>query len=464
MSFQRAAAVRHDPASMPHPPRPSAPPQAHPDDEGLTRGLGFVDVFALAVGGAIGFGIFLIPGGATARLGPASLLAFAVAGVAAMLVALCFAEAGSRFRGTGGPMVYAQTAFGDAAAFGAGWAIWVSRVSSWATLANGFVTASSSLVAMLGVTSDDVVVRTVVGYATMIALFALLMAANLAGTLAGGRTNTIVTALKVVTLLAFVLGGLAFVDLARFEPFAPLGFDDFGGTTVYVFYAYVGFEGLVIPAAEMRRPDVDVPRGLLWGIATVVLLYMAVVFVCIGTFPGLAESGNAVGDAASTFLGPVGAIAVQCGIVLSVFGINAYMAFIAPRALYGLGRAGLMPRWFGAISARSVPARAVLVTTAITLALAVTGTFEQLAVISVVARLGLYVLTCLATMRLRTREDVPPARFRMPGGPTVPLLTILVCIALALAADRGELAAGAGLLLVGYPAYGATRWFARAER
>ena len=97
---------------------------------------------------------------------------------------------------------------------------------------------------------------------------------NLAGVAVAGRANTVLCAVKLVPLLAFIGIGVWSIEPARFVPFAPQGFRDLGGTTMLMLFAYVGFEGMVIPAGEMRDPRRVVPRALLLGVATVAAVYL----------------------------------------------------------------------------------------------------------------------------------------------------------------------------------------------
>jgi amino acid transporter len=276
---------------------------------------------------------------------------------------------------------------------------------------------------------------------------------NLRGVGFGAGLNTVLTAAKLVPMLLFIGVGLFHLDGARFEPFAPQGYSNLGETTVLVLFAYVGFEGLVIPAAEMRDPQRSVPIALLSGMATIVLLYLGIWAVCTGTLPGLATATSPVGDAAAEFLPSVGASVVQIGVVISVLGINAFMALVTPRMLYAMSHAGLLPRWFGGVNERRVPSRAIWVTSLSVLALALIGTFEALALVSVVARIAQYVPTCGAVLRMRVMRDVPAARFRVPFGPVLPLLAVAVCAWLLIETPTEELLWGGVILGAGTAIY-----------
>lgn len=411
--------------------------------EGLHRHLRFFDVYALSVGSVIGTGIFFLPGKAAEMMGPAAVLALLIGAVLAALLVLCYAEAAGRFHGTGGAMLYVQTAFGDLAAFEVGWATWFSRVVSWAALTAVFVTALEPL--WPGAEDSRVLLSCM--------LVVVLTISNLRGVNVGGKLNTVLTVLKLIPLLVFVGVGMLHIESENFTPFAPKGYDSLGATTVFMLYAYVGFESVAIPAAEMREPQRNVPRALLLGAGTIFVIYAGVWTVCTGTFPELAGADSPVGSAAAAFLGAEGTIAVQIGILVSVLGINAYMALVTPRALYALSHERLLPAWSGKLSSRRVPSRAIWLTSGIVLILALSGSFKQLAVISVVARLAQYIPTCFAVLRMRTQSELPETTFRVPFGPVLPLIAVAVCVWLLYETAWQELAWGAAGVLGGLIIY-----------
>ncbi|HMS15689.1 MAG TPA: APC family permease [Planctomycetota bacterium] len=420
---------------------------AVPEEEKLDRRLGPLDAIALAIGGVIGTGIYFLPGEAAFLLGPASLVALLIAGGLAMILALCYAEAGSRFSGTGGAMRYSQVAFGSWMAFTVGWATWVARVVSWAGLSNAFVMSLGPFYPQAMDSRGWLIAGLVV----------FLTAFNLRGVAAGGRANGILLLLKLVPLLMFVGLGIPHVNFENFTPFAPEGMAPLGQTTVLLLFAFVGFEGMAIPAGEMKNPRHDIPRGLIVGVASVLLIYVATWMVCLGTLPGLAGQKNPVAEAAAQFMGSTGSQVVLLGIVASVLGINAFMALTTPRALYALGLEAHLPPILARTDRRGVPAIAILATSGLVLLLALTGTFAELAVLSVVARLAQYIPTALAVLKLRGMPGAPPAAFRVPLGPLLPLLAVGTCLWLAAETPRASIEVGGLVILSGLVLHGLWR-------
>lgn len=416
----------------------------------MRRSLGFFDVAALGLNGVIGSGIFLLPGIAVAMLGPASILCFIFAAVLCVLIALCFAEAGSRFSDTGGPYVYAREALGEFMGFEVGWMTWWVRVISWGALANGFSIALAGVVPELdGLLAQKLIVTAVI---------VLLAAVNVRGVRSGAHVTNLFTIAKLLPIALFLIVGVYYINTERFTPFAPQGFGAFGETTVKIMWAFVGFEVLTIPAGEMKNPGRSVPLALVSVMAFVTVVYLGIHAVAIGTFDGLAGSQNPVAESARTFLGKSGGVLIGVGIAVSIFGSNAGSALIAPRCIFALAENGQLPSALARLHPKyKTPALAILLTAAVSLVLALSGSFEQLAVISVVARFAQYIPTCIAVMVFRRRDRMSESAardgFRLPFGPVIPLVSIGLCVWLLTQVDPWKLAAGGGAFALGVPFY-----------
>lgn len=420
----------------------SSPDQAH-----LKRSLSLVDVMALGVNAVIGQGIFLLPGLAAAILGPASLVSLLFAAAIALLIALCFAEVGSRFRATGGAYVYARETFGPFVGFEVGWMLCCVGIISWAALANGFTVVLARFVPAVGEGWLQPV--------TAIGLMALLGALNLRGAKMGATVSTFFSIAKLVPVVLFVAIGLFHVERGLYEPFAPKGYGALAEGTLLMLYAFVGFESSVVPAGEMQNPQKAVPRALMTVMAVVCAAYLLVFVVTIGTFPDVAGHGNPVAAASEQFLGPIGGLLIAGGIVVSVFGINAGAALVSPRKVYALAESGDLPRVVARIDPKTgTPRVAIVVTFVAAAALSLTGSVKDLAILGVLARFVQYIPTCLAVIVLRRRDEGDARRgFRVPLGPVIPLLAVALCGWLIVNTETDKLVAGSIALGAGVPFY-----------
>lgn len=434
------------------------------------RALGFLDVLALGVNCVIGSGVFLLPGLVADGLGPASLVAVAIAGTVACLIALCFAEVSSRFQISGGAYAYAKSAFGDAAGFGVGWIAALAGVIAWAAIVNAFAVTLGVLIPGAGEGPGRVV--------AIVGLLVVLGTLNVLGVRLGAGVSTAVTGIKIAALLGFVVIGLFFVEAARFTPFTPA---DWGGLgdglgwggpgwraladgALLMLYAFVGFENLVVPAGEIKSPERTLPRAIVSIMALVTVLYLGVQAVAIGTLESLPGTSNAVAVAAGAFLGSAGERAVGTAVVISVLGVAAASALILPRRVSALASLGHLPAALGAPHRRfGTPWLSVVLVHVLAGAVALSGSFRELVALAVIARFLQYAPTCLAVIVLRRRDgaggpggadrDGADGRFRLPGGPLIPSLALAASGLLLLAARGPHLLAFGIAVVAGVPVY-----------
>jgi len=434
---------------------------------GLLRAVSRWQIVALVLNDVIGSGVYLLPAGAAALLGGASVGAVVLAGAAVLLVVLCFAEAASHFDQPGSAYLYAREAFGELVGFEVGWMTWLARVASVASLAVAFAQALGYLwpEARAGWGRQAAIVLPVLG----------LTALNVVGIRSGVRTAVLLAVAKIVPLVVFVVAGTIWAlragagavagaaggaagaagavaaggSLARGGTVAAAG-GSLGAAALLLLYAYAGFENTAAAAGEYKNPRRDVPFALLAQIGFVTLLYAWVQWVALATLPGLAASATPLADAARRFLGAWGGWLLTVGATLSILGTNGNTVLTGPRYLFALAQGGYGPRLLGAVHPRfRTPAVAVVAQTAIALPLALSGTFTGLAALSVVARLATYLGTAAAVPVLRRKLGSRPGAFRLPGGPLVPAAAALLCVVFAASATGRDLIAGAVALAVG---------------
>jgi amino acid transporter len=370
------------------------------------------DLLALVLNTIVGAGILGLPARVFALAGAYSLVAYLACAVAVILILLCFAEVGSRFKVTGGPYLYARTAFGPFVGFEVGWLMWLARVSAFAALCNLFVSYLSYFIPpAIQPPWRAVVIVTVVS---------LLTFANLAGVRITTRVSNLLTGGKLIPLFLFVVVGLFFIRPERYSFAALPSYQAFSQSALLLVFAYTGFEVAIISAGETRDPQRDVPFALLTGIGLVVVLYLLIQLVCIGTLPELATSERPLADAGFRFLGPAGALIVTVGALLSIVGTMHATIFAVPRLLYAMAEQGQLPRAFMATHKRFyTPHLAILVSAAVMLALTLLSTFISALTISTIIRLMVYMATCAALPALRRMAEVPRAVFVVRGGPVI---------------------------------------------
>lgn len=414
----------------------------------LLRAVSRWQVVALSVNDVIGSGVYLLPAASAALLGGASLWAILAAGLCVLLIVLCFAEAGSRFDQPGSGYVYTREAFGELVGFEVGWMTWIARVTVAASLSAGFAQAVSGVWSgAAGGWGRAVLITVPLLFLTLV---------NVAGVKHGARLAVVLVAGKVLPLLALVAAGLFAMDWTRLDVASIPAARDLGEASLLLLFAYAGFENTATPASEYVDPQRDVPFALLVMIGSVTLLYTAVQLVALGVVPDLAASRTPLADAAGLIAGPAGVWLLTIGAVLSILGTNNNTVLAGSRYLYALAERGRLPAFFAGVHPRyRTPWIALSTQTAIALPLALTGSFVELAALSVIARMATYIGTCAAVPVLRRR--MPAGRFRLPGGPVIPIAAVVMCVAVLSSATARNLVAAAIALAVGAVIYAVGR-------
>ncbi len=380
----------------------------------------------LVVNGLIGAGIFGLPSGAAALAGEYSVLVYAFCALLILPIILCFAELGSYFRGTGGPIRYGTLAFGPFVGFQGGWLYYLARLISFS--ANTVLLTDSIAYFIEGAGTGT-------GRIISLAIICIgLSVINVLGSVESIRSMTLFTVIKFAVLILLPLGGFILLGsevIPSFDsPIPPSG--DLGAAALLLIYAFVGFEGAVVPAGEAKRPERDMPLGLLLGLAVVAVLYMLIQLVSQAAVPDLANSKTPLLDVSASLFGPVGAILLMIGVAASVLANLISSMFSATRVTYALSLEKSLPRWFGEVHTRYLtPANSVVFFGIAAFLLAAFGSFTVLAAMTVLSRLFLYGMSCAAIPKLRPQFR-GEGRFILKGGYAIPVLGIAACVWLML--------------------------------
>ena len=413
---------------------------------------------ALAVNGVVGSGVYLIlPVSAAKLLGPASVWAILGAGAVVLLLVLCFAEAATLFDQPGGAYLYTRAAFGDFVGFEVGWMTWIARTVAVASLSVFF----SRVVGDIWPGAREGLGQAL----TIVGVLGALTWINVRGIKAGARTTVVLTVGKLLPLVLLAAVGLVSAPWGRSFPVPAPDPANFGAAALLVLYAYSGFEATSGPAGEYQDPKKNLPFALIAQLAVVTALYTLVQLVAIATVPDLGHAKTPLSDAGRALMGPAGGLLLTLGAALSVLGTNNGSILAGPRYLYALAESGRLPPAFARIHPRyRTPSIAILTQSGIALAVIASdallhridpgafGVAEELALISIIARLVTYLGTCLAVPVLRRKMAASPRAFRLPGGAAIPIAATIVCLLLLTAVEArvwiaGAIAAGAGAMV-----------------
>ena len=420
----------------------------------LRRALGPLHLTMLGIGSVIGTGIFVLTGTAASQhAGPALVLSMIIAAIACALAGLCYAELAAMIPVAGSAYTYAYASAGELVAWMIGWDLVLEYALSMSTIAVGWsgyfvslmrdlgVHLPAALTAAPGVTATAADGSTVAGVFNLpAALIVVLVAALLLiGIRQSAGANSALVIVKVAVLLLFIVLGAAYVRREHLTPFIPPNTGEFGsfgwsgvlrGAAV-MFFAYIGFDAVSTAAQEARRPQRDMPIGILLSLAICTVIYIAVAIVLIGIVPYHrlnVPDPIAVGIDATglTWFSPV----VKVSALFGLFSTMLVQLLGQTRIFYSMSRDGLLPRLFGAVHPRfRTPHLSTLVTGAV---VALAAGLLPIAVLSQLVSIGsllAFMLVCLGVVVLRRTAPEAPRPFRVPGVPWVPALGVLVCLA-----------------------------------
>ena len=429
-------------------------------DHQLIRGIGIPALTANIISSTIGAGIFVIPAAVARGLGPAAPLAFICCAIAMVLFVTCFAIAGSRVSLTGGLYAYVEVAFGRYVGFLAGMLYFLTALGAVAGVVNVLANSVALAVPFLG----GPIMRIVV----MIVVYGGLVLINIRGVREGAGAVTLLTVAKLLPLLLFICVGIFFIHPANLTFAAWPGSKPLGDAVMLLIFAFVGIEVALIPSGEVKNPARTVPRSAYLALVITTIIYILIQIVAQGTLGAdLANNKDApLAEAAAIFLGNIGRTILLAGATISAFGFVTSDILSSPRMIFAFGRDGALPSWFAHVHSRyRSPDVAIITYALLAFALSISGTFEQLAVLSNVAVLMMYLLCCAACWFLMQRDIRADGAqpFNFSGMKIVPALAIVAIIWILAHATRREFEVTAIVLAIGSVLYFARRFLARSQ-
>ena len=428
-------------------------------DEGLSREIRKWDLVALLINVTVGAGIFRLPADVQKTVGNYSLVAFVVCAVTVGMIALCFAEVGSRFSDTGGPYLYARETFGPTSAFLVGWLMWLTRVAGFATLAQVFV-------AYLGYfwpPAESGLPRITI----IAALVVLLTVVNIMGVKQSARVGDIFTVSKLIPLVLFVAVGLFFISPARFTLAARPGLGSFSAAVFILIYVFSGFEAVLVNSGEIRQPRRVIPFALIVALSASVVLFLLIQVVCIGTLPNLAGSERPLAEASQSFLGTAGPLIMSAGALVGIFGTLNVIMLACTRLPFAMAVQGQLPVQLARVHRRfRTPHVSILVSATAVLLLALSGTFIYAVKVTVITRVIVYASTCVALPMLRRRSKMASSvrtvgetsrSFVLPGGMLISMVCVVLCLCLLANSGWREARDVVVAIVIGLAIYAATQ-------
>lgn len=416
----------------------------------LVRRLGLFDATMLVMGGIIGSGIFLNPAEVARHVSTPALIvgAWLIGGAIAIAGAFVYAELAARRPEVGGQYAYLRDAWGPMPAFLYGWSLLL-------------VIQSGGMAAVAIIFAHYLIELThwpVADGAVAAGALALLTAINCLGVRAGSNVQSGLMVLKILAIASLVLCGLVFAGPAASSAAAPyVAAGGLGAALTPVMFAYGGWQTSSFVAGEMRDPRRDLARGVLIGVAGVVLLYTAVAFTCVYVLgpASLAETRTPATAVMRLALGDTGATLIALGIAVSALGFLSQGMLTTPRVYFAMAEDGLFFRGVAEVNARThAPVVAILLQGAMAIVIALSGSYGQILSYVVSVDFIWFGLTGAALFVFRQREG--GAWFEAPGHPVTTALFVAACAAVVAATVYNNLkdsAVGLLILAAGVPAF-----------
>jgi APA family basic amino acid/polyamine antiporter len=413
---------------------------------GLKRALSATDLVMLGIGAIIGTGIFVLTGRAAAvNSGPAVALSFVIAGIASTFAGLCYSEMASMIPIAGSAYTYAYTTMGELVAWVIGWDLILEYLVSasavsvgWSGYVVAFAHDTFGITLPRAWTSAPVIWNEATGrfawtgaYLNVpaVLVIAAVTAILVRGVKESARINSVIVLVKVIVVLLFIAFAAPFVHSSNWHPFIPPNqgsFGKFGVSGVFqgatmVFFAYIGFDAVSTAAQETKRPQRDLPVGILGSLGICTVLYIAVSLILTGVVPytrlGVPHP-IALGVEATGQLWL--AMAVEIGAIAGLSSVVLVMLLGQPRIFFAMAQDGLLPEAAAKIHPRfGTP----YVTTILTgVACACAGgvlPIDILAELTSIGTLFAFVLVSIGVMILRLKRPELPRAFRVPGGPFI---------------------------------------------
>ena len=435
----------------------------------LVRSLTLVPAAAIILANIIGTGVFVKARVMTCNVGSPEMvmLVWLLAGLLTLCGALVYAELGAMMPRSGGEFHFIGAAFGRRFAFLYGWTKTIALGASVAALSIVFVMFLNDL---LGGGLPPIAVQLL-----PLVIIAVSTGLNLQSARSNGRTATILTGVKIALVLAVGLGAFFLAD-GNWGNFSQgsetgtcegvpdstrLGVSGFGAAMLGALWGYNGWSVIAAMGGEIKNPGRTIPRALIGGTLTVIVLYLfvnaAYFFVLTpAEVASVSQSSSVAGEAASRFFGPAAAAIMSAGLMISAYGTLHTTLLSGPRIPYALARAGMLPAGLARISSHGVPAVAILAVGAWSIVLSVSGTFDILTDMYIFILWIFFGLSGGAVLVLRRTMPDAERPYRVWGYPVVPILFLLVTVFLlvnTLIATPSRALAGIVLIILGLPVY-----------
>jgi amino acid transporter len=417
-------------------------PVAHGASDHLKRSIGTFQLTLFGVGATVGTGIFFVLSAAVPEAGPAVLVSFVIAGIAAGLSAICYAEMASSVPVSGSTYSYAYTTLGEFVAMGVAACLLLEYGVSISAVAVGWSGYLNKLLdnlfgiqiphALTGNPWDATPGIVNLPAVILIGMCALLL---IRGASESATVNAVMVLIKLGVLAMFILIALTAFNADHFQGFWDKGFSGITAAASTIFFSFIGLDAVSTAGDEVKDPQKTMPRAIIGALIVVTSFYILVAFAGLGTQNAdefgsseQAEAGLSVilervtgGTWASTVL--------AAGAVISIFSVTLVVLYGQTRILFAMGRDGLLPAMFARVNPRTMtPVGNTIIVAVVT---AVLAGFIPLTILLDAVSIGTlvaFIVVSVGVIILRRREPDLPRAFKVPLYPVTPILSVIACV------------------------------------
>jgi basic amino acid/polyamine antiporter, APA family len=416
----------------------SGAPVADGASDHLRRSLGTFQLTMFGVGSTVGTGIFFILSASVPQAGPAVIISFIIAGIAAGLAAMCYAELASAVPVSGSAYSYSYATLGEfaatsvaacllleygvsTAAVAVGWSQYLNKLFS-----NIFGVVLPHAISVAPWGSDHGVIN--LPAIVLVAMCALLL---IRGVGESAKVNSVMVVIKLGVLVMFVAIAFTAFSADRFAGFAPFGVSGISLAAGTIFFTYIGLDAISTAGDEAKDPQRTMPRAIIAALLIVTSVYLLVAVAALGSQPWQ-EFKYQEADLAVILDHITGNIAgstiLAAGAVISIFSVTLVTMYGQTRILFAMGRDGLMPTTFARVNPRTMtPVSNTAIVAVVVAILAGLVSLEQLADMVSIGTLTGFIVVSVGVIVLRVREPDLPRGFKVPGYPVTPILSVAAC-------------------------------------
>lgn len=418
-------------------------PVAHGASDHLRRSIGTFQLTLFGVGATVGTGIFIVLQQAVPKAGPAVLVSFVVAGIAAGLSAICYAEMAAAVPVSGSTYSYAYTTMGEFIAMGVAACLLLEYGVSMSATAVGWSGYLNQLLenlfgwrlphALSAAPWGDAPGLINLPATVLIVMCALLL---IRGASESAAVNSVMVILKLCVLGMFVAVAFTAFSTDHFAGFWDKGFTGITAAAGTIFFTFIGLDAVSTAGDEVKNPQKTMPRAIICALIVVTSIYILVAFAGLGTQSADEFGSDDQSEAGLSVMltnilhGQTWASTVLAvGAVISIFSVTLVVMYGQTRILFAMGRDGLLPSMFAKVNPRTMtPVKNTIVVGAVTGTLAGLVPLDYLWDLVSIGTLVAFIVVSVGVIILRVREPDLPRAFKVPGYPVTPVLSVLACL------------------------------------